>query len=128
MKSVSFIKTVVNFEELVKNFEVPVPQLSSKVNNRNGSDPIEGLNSLSRGSEPLYWPNIGSQHSQSKKSCREGGSDGEPRPIGQVDSISNLESLDRLSMTHVELNNELPSLSDCSDRQSKVDVGGKNKK
>jgi hypothetical protein len=128
MKSVSFIKSVVNFDELVKNFEVPTPQLGSKVDNRNGSDPSEGFTSLNRGSEALYWPNIGSQDSQSKKSCREDGSDGEPRPIGQVDSISNLESLDRMSMTHVELNNEQPSLSDCSDRQSKNEVDGKKKK
>jgi hypothetical protein len=113
---------------MVKNFEVPTPQLSSKNNNRNGSDPSEGLASLKRDSGPMYWPNSGSQDSHRKKSCREGGSDGEPRPIGQVDSISNLESLDRMSMTHVELNNELPSLSDCSDRQAKVDLGGKNKK
>jgi hypothetical protein len=102
MKTVTFIKSVVHFDEMVKNFEVPTSQFSSKVHNRNGSNPDEGMTSLNLGSGPLDWPNSGSQDSQSKKSCREGGSDGEPRLIGQVDSISNLESLDKLSMTHVE--------------------------
>jgi hypothetical protein len=105
-KSVALIKSVVEFEEMGKNFDVPTGIFSSKVKTRNSSEPDEGLIRLDKNSNkglgPLNRSKKEPLDSQSKKLGRDDESDGEPRQIGQVDSISNLESLDGLSMEPVE--------------------------